>query len=143
MRARIVIAASIAGFLAGAAPAWAADLPLAPGGYGSCCYGGYGPEAAVVIYDDQPGVTMRRWWLPPWRNRHYYPHGRERLRTGDSRPRAGTARPRPARSFARHWTNPADRRPTPATLLSRDGDPSPPANPYSYAPPVVVVPTVR
>lgn len=105
MRASVVIAASIAGFVAGAVPACAADLPLESPGYGSCCTIGYGVAAPVVIYDNQPGVAVRAWWLPPWRNRHYYPHGREKLRSSH-RQQTKYVQPRRAPSYARYWTNP-------------------------------------
>ncbi len=94
MRAPLVIAASVAGLVAGAAAARAADLPVESSGYGGCCYVEYGP-APLVILDDEPGVVIRRWWLPPWRNRHYYPHGDVALKKTGKRHHAVWRRPRP------------------------------------------------
>ncbi len=105
MRAPIVIAASVAGLLAGAANAWAADLPVELSAYRGCCDAGYGWAVPIVIYDDEPGVVTRSWWLPPWRNRHYFPHGAQRLKTS-ARLRADRRRPHPGRSYTRYWTNP-------------------------------------
>ena len=106
MRAPIVIAASLAGLVAGVASARAADLELRSSGDGGCCYVGYGGVAPVVIIDDQPGVVTRAWWLPPWRNRHYYPRGGAKLKTGRRHHAERSVRPRPAQSYARYWTNP-------------------------------------
>ncbi len=106
MRAPIVIAASLAGLVAGVASARAADLSLRSSGDVGCCYIGYGGVAPVVIIDDQPGVVTRAWWLPPWRNRHYYPRGDAKLKTGSGNHAERYVRPRPAKSFARYWTNP-------------------------------------
>ena len=121
MRAPVVIAASLAIILAGTATAWAADLPLKSSGNGICCYVGYGPVAPVVIYDDQPGVVMRAWWLPPWRNRHYFPHGGRKLKTSD-RHHVERSRPRPARTYTRYWTNPPVYVLDLSPLLTRDVD---------------------
>ena len=27
----------------------------------------------VIVFDYEPGVMVRTYWLPPWRNRHYFP----------------------------------------------------------------------
>ena len=39
----------------------------------------YGPigqiAGQVIIYDFEPGVVVRAYWLPPWRNQHYFPFG--------------------------------------------------------------------
>ncbi len=114
MRVSIVIAASLAGLIAGAACVRAADLPVAPYGeggyfgYGVCC-AFYQPVPQVAIYDDEPGVVVRRWWLPPWRNRHYYPHGRASVRRGSAhaqrRHRASRAAPRRVPHHRHYWTN--------------------------------------
>jgi len=107
MRASIVIAASLAGLVAGAVPARAADLAVEPdgAGYGVCC-AVYQTVPQVVIYDDEPGVVIRRWWLPPWRDRHYYPHGRASLKSRISDPkRRSRAAPRSGPRYVRYWTN--------------------------------------
>jgi hypothetical protein len=68
MRAAFVIAVSIAGLFA--VPARAADLPAVY--WGDAPSYGY-PAAPVVIYDDNPGVTMRAYWEAPWAGRRYFP----------------------------------------------------------------------
>jgi hypothetical protein len=134
MRASIVIAASLIGLVAGAACARAADLAVEPddGGYDVCCGVAYDPVPQVVIYDDDPGVVVRRWWLPPWRNRHYYPHGRVSLKSRISHPgRRSRAAPRSGPRYVRYWTNPqADVTP----LIDPEYVPLPPRR-YPYRPP--------
>ena len=130
MRAPILIAASIAGLAAGAAAARAADLSLESSGYG-CCYVEYGVPPLVVL-DDEPGVVIRRWWLPPWRNRHFYPSGntaRTKVVTGKH-----VARRQPPRvpSYARYWTNPPVYLLDSPPLITRD-EPLP--LPRRYPPP--------
>jgi hypothetical protein len=137
VRATIVIVASIAGLVAGAATVRAADLPLESSGYGGCCY--VGPVAPLVILDTEPGVVVRRWWLPPWRDRHYYPHGIVKLKTA-GRHHADRSRPRRAPSYARYWTNPPVYLLDSAPLLKRDGDLLPRPRPSRYRPPAVVAP---
>ena len=60
----------------------------------------------LVIYDYEPGVTARAYWLAPWRNQHYFP------RTGKM-PKLGrvehlSARtssiPKPGKYFFRAWS---------------------------------------
>jgi hypothetical protein len=144
MRAPFVIAVSVAGLVAGAAAARAADLPIETSGYDGCCTVEYGPEALVIL-DNEPGVVIRRWWLPPWRNRHYYPHGRwakkkTESRKGAERKRVERRRSRSARSYARYWTNP---RPYPEDmvtnppLLMNNTYVLPRPRPYRYPPPDV------
>ena len=137
MRASVVIAVSLAGLIVGAACARAADLPVAPygeggyGGYGVCCRAAYQPVPQVVILDDEPGVVVRHWWLPPWRNRHYYPHGRLSLkRRSSDRQRHSRAEPQLARRYVRYWTNP-DAGP----LIGPDLAPLPRPRPYVYRQP--------
>ena len=148
MRASIVIAASLVGLIAGAACARAADLPVEPygdgyGGYGVCCRAVYQPIPQVVIYDDEPGVVVRRWWLPPWRNRHYYPHGRTSLKRRSSvsrkRHRAARAELRPAPHYMHYWTNPQAGA---APLIEPDVALLPRPRPYAYrqSPPPAAAP---
>lgn len=146
MRASIVIAASLAGLIAGAAAARAADLTVEPygdGGYGACCYTVYQPIPQVVILDDEPGVVVRRWWLPPWRNRHYYPHSRAFSKTHAARTHerrhAARARPRPAPRYVRYWTNPPAYGARPAPLIGPDINPPRP-RPRRYLPPPAAAP---
>jgi hypothetical protein len=94
--------------LAGMAGARAADLPLrpAPDYNGGLHYHPIGRHAApLVVWDYEPGIVVRAWWLPPWRHRHYYPATGERPRIGrrESWRLRGEA-PEPAESFYRTWT---------------------------------------
>jgi hypothetical protein len=62
--------------------------------------------APLVIYDYQPGVVVRAYWLAPWRQRHYYPKTGEKPEIGreeDLSTGAGSA-PEPAESFQRSWS---------------------------------------
>lgn len=125
MRAPVLIAASLAGLIVGAAAARAADLAVEPvgyGGYGACCRVPYGAIAPVVILDDEPGVIVRCWWLPPWRNRHYYPHGRAALNK-DGRHKAARRPPRGGPRYSRYWTNPPVYVLDATPLIGRDVDP--------------------
>lgn len=59
--------AIVAAICAVAAPATAAD-------FGADGYAMFGQRAGqIVIYDYEPGVVVRAYWAPPWRNRHYFP----------------------------------------------------------------------
>jgi len=104
MRAPLIMALSVVGIVAGTVAAAAADLQLSPG------YMGLGePAAPVVIYSYEPGVTMRAYWLPPWRNRHYFPHSNDRPRLGRRENLSAPRRfVRPAATFMRSWSNAAD-----------------------------------
>ena len=137
MRAPIVIAASVAGLVAGAAVARAADLPVESAGHG-CCYVEYG-TAPLVILDDEPGVVIRRWWLPPWRDRHFYPFGNTALTKAVPGKRVVRRRqPRRVPSYARYWTNPPVYVLDSAPLITRDVEPLP--RPRRYPPPAAVGP---
>jgi len=91
--------------------------------------------APLVIYDYQPGVVVRAYWLAPWRQRHYYPTTGERPDVGreeDLTNGAGSP-PEPAESFQRSWSTSSAflpeqvrRRPAP--------DDAPPAEPKFPAP---------
>jgi hypothetical protein len=65
-------------------PADAADLSA--GGDVTGGYSGYSPFEAriepVIVYDFEPGVIVRSYWYPPWRNRHYFPRTGKRPRIG-------------------------------------------------------------
>ena len=86
-------------------PALAADL--SSGGNVTGGYSVYSPIVAriepVIVYDFEPGVIVRSYWYPPWRNRHYFP------RTG-KRPRVGRLKILPKRrvskpeEFIRFWS---------------------------------------
>jgi len=91
MRARALAAAVAAAFALGlgAAPAGAADLPLAPRGY----------------VRSHHFVPMRAYWREHGRYRHYYPAtGRKPAVGRDENPAAGGRPPRMAENFARSWS---------------------------------------
>lgn len=98
MRVPIAIAVSAAGLVAGIVAAAAADLP--PGYFAIG-----GPAPPLVIYDYEPGVVVRAYWLPPWDDRHYFPATGRRPRIGRAE-NFHTARPqpKPAHSFERYWS---------------------------------------
>ena len=51
----------------------AADVSSDPGvgGYGTSSVYGFRIEP-VIVYDYEPGVIVRSYWEPPWRNHHYF-----------------------------------------------------------------------
>jgi hypothetical protein len=63
-------------------------------------------SAPLVIYDDQPGVLVRAYWLEPWGHRHYFPVTRKRPRIGRHENLFAPSRPsKPAQTFRRAWSN--------------------------------------
>jgi hypothetical protein len=100
---RVLVA--IAFLVLGAAAASAADAGAVRAGHGHFVahYDPVGrPAGQVFIYDWEPGVVVRAYWLAPWRDRHYFPFGRDRFDL--HRVRAHWVRPRPAKSFRRYWS---------------------------------------
>jgi hypothetical protein len=71
--------------------------------------------------------VVRAYWLPPWRNRHYFPFGRDRIA------RHAASRPTRARSYRRYWSND----------WAFTDDFSPPASPALYARDRVPLPLPR
>src|SRR3569833_166858 len=95
-----------AGF-AGFASACAADLPRAPAdGNVGLHYSAHGRRAGpIVIYDFQPGVVVRAYWIAPWRHRHYFPaSGEQPLAGRDEDLSARGEATEQAESFSRTWT---------------------------------------
>jgi hypothetical protein len=94
--------------LAGTVCARAADLPLrpAPDRNVGLHYQAIGRHIApLVIYDYEPGVIVRAWWLAPWRHRHYYPATGERPRVGRLENAHARREPvEPAETYYRTWT---------------------------------------
>lgn len=95
------------------------------------------PIEPVVIVDDNPGVTTRAYWLPPWANRHYFPATGVRPRLGR---REVLSLRRPvlprAESYYRSWSTssvltqempPLQAPLYPAEPLPQRGAPRPPA----------------
>jgi hypothetical protein len=62
--------------------------------------------APLIVTDYEPGVVVRAYWIPPWRNRHYFPTTGEPPVIGrdEDLSAAGTP-PEPAESYEREWTN--------------------------------------
>ena len=54
----------------------------------------------IVIYDFQPGVVVRAYWASPWRHRHYFPFGAEKIDVDMS----DGGSPQPAETFERSWS---------------------------------------
>jgi|SRR5665213_3453798 len=96
-----------------ATPARAADLVSSDGGYSEGVSYGGGPSggvrvAPVVLYDYEPGVTTRPYWLSPWRNRHYFPVTGQAPAVGRLEDLSATgAVPQPAETFFRSWSTTA------------------------------------
>ena len=72
---------TIIAFVASATVANAADVRTSPGGYVG--YSDYGLRTEpVIVYDYEPGVIVRTYWEPPWRNHHYFPSTGRRPKVG-------------------------------------------------------------
>jgi hypothetical protein len=96
---RVLLA--MAAIALGIAGASAADLGMERG-YSALGY----RSAPLVIYDNQPGVTMRAYWLEPWGHRHYFPATGKRPRIGRHENLLAPSRPsQPAQTFQRSWSN--------------------------------------
>lgn len=99
--------------LAAATPARAADLvepgPAGEIEAGQMHYAGGSFDGVrageVLIYDDQPGVIRRAWWLAPWRHRHYFPARGERPVLGRLEDLSARSEVHPAKTFYRSWSN--------------------------------------
>ena len=74
MRVLFAVALIVLG-IAGVTAASAADLSIdRSANYSSRSYAIGQRIAPLVVYDYQPGVLVRAYWLAPWRHRHYFPH---------------------------------------------------------------------
>ena len=108
MRVLIALAASAAAFVAvvaaGIAGAAAADLPLHPSGH----FVAIGqPALPLVIFQYEPGIVVRAYWLPPWDHRHYFPVTGKLPRIGRRENLSVIDPPEPAESFERTWSTSA------------------------------------
>ncbi|MDI3468103.1 MAG: hypothetical protein OJF62_000166 [Pseudolabrys sp.] len=59
--------------------------------------------APLVVFDFQPGITQREYWLTPWDGRHYFPSGGKLPVLG----RKEVLRPKPASTnldYHRSWS---------------------------------------
>jgi hypothetical protein len=100
---RVLVAIAI--MVLGATAASAADPGAVRGGHGHFIaqYDPIGRSAGqVLIYDWEPGVVVRAYWLRPWHDRHYFPYGHDRWDI--RRPTRHWTPPRPAPSFYRYWS---------------------------------------
>ena len=60
----------------------------------------------LVVYDFEPGVNVRPYWLSPWRHRHYYPYTGKKPRIGRVEDlSAPSYRHKAAETFRRSWSN--------------------------------------
>jgi hypothetical protein len=84
----------------------AADLPPEPSSAGGLYDSALGVRTGpIIIYDYRPGIVVRAYWLPPWRHRHYFPHGVREPRIGRLEDVSAVARPpEPAEGFYRSWS---------------------------------------
>lgn len=101
MRAVTLIAGLV---LAAGGAAQAADLP--PDAVG-VHYSAIGRRVApLVVYDYEPGIVVRAYWIPPWRHRHYFPtSGQAPIVGRDEDLAAGGPPPEPAETYFREWTS--------------------------------------
>jgi hypothetical protein len=96
---RVLLAVAVIAL--GIAGASAADLDMGRG-YSAIGY----RSAPLVIYDYQPGVVVRAYWLAPWRHHHYFPATGKRPRIGRYENLLAVSRPsKPAKTFRRSWSN--------------------------------------
>lgn len=100
---RIATISAITICLAAGSAATAADAPAGGPAAGNGVYVPYIARIEpVIVYDYEPGVIVRSYWLPPWQGRHYFP------RTG-KRPKVGRhehkmpARQSAAEDYFRSW----------------------------------------
>jgi hypothetical protein len=103
----LVAVALIALGIASVTAASAADLPSVRSDGYSTRASAFGHRASpLVVYDYQPGVIVRAYWLAPWRHRHYFPVTGVKPEIGrdeDLSANTGGA-PEPAETFQRYWS---------------------------------------
>ena len=89
--------------IAGIAAARAADLPDGHAPRNVFTHNvPFGHRAGpIIVYDFQPGVVVRAYWLPPWRHRHYFPFGNDKD-DANATPDSGSSEP--AETFERSWS---------------------------------------
>jgi len=105
MRACTAIAAFVFG-VAAASDAAAADMHVSNGGYAGFHEGG-ARAGQYVIFDVEPGVVVRPYWIAPWEGRRYFPRTGKKPRTGRRENLAARGHYKPAQSFHRYWSNAA------------------------------------
>ncbi len=59
----------------------------------------------IMVYDYEPGVGTRDYWLMPWRDHHYFPRTGKRPKIGRLERNSARQKVKPAMSFYREWSN--------------------------------------
>ena len=104
MRVLIAIVGLTVGIILAPDAARAADIPPPGSGHYPAihAYPPVGYRAVPdIVYDFEPGIAVRPYWLPPWAYRHYYPTNRGVRR---HRVRHVIRRQRRAERFERYWS---------------------------------------
>ena len=105
--ASLIVAASLM-----SAPSHAADLS---GGWGV----GHVHAGPFVVYDYDPGIVVRQYWLPPWVGRHYFPSGGKMPAVG-RREQIPSTPVSDKRNFRREWSSfPIDTIQQPPLILNQ------------------------
>ena len=116
--ASLMIAAALV-----AAPARAADL--------ATVWAGAVHAEPFVVYDYEPGIVVRTYWLRPWAGRHYFPSGGRKPVVG--RREELTPTPVSDRTYRRTWSSfPVDTIQQPPLILNQQqyfpsGETTPPS----------------
>ena len=104
--ASLIIAAALL-----TAPAHAADL--------ASVWAGAVHAEPFVVYDYEPGIVVRTYWLRPWAGRHYFPSGGKMPAVG----RREELTPTPVsgkRDYRRNWSSfPVDTIEQPPLILNQ------------------------
>lgn len=104
MRVLLALALLVFG-LAGATAVCAADVPTHRGYSGYSYFSAVGERAVPLwIYQYEPGVVTRAYWLAPWQGRHYYPATGRRPRSGRLEHLHARSVVKPAESYYRYWS---------------------------------------
>lgn len=96
MRVAFAVILAAAGLCCGS-PVQAADL-----GAG---FAGVAHAGAVAVYDFEPGVVMRAYWVAPWGGRHYFPAGGPMPALGRDEHLPANPVIVPAKSYHRKWSS--------------------------------------
>ena len=99
MRAFTAIAIVAFG-LAGSAGVQAADMRAAPNSF---AYDGVRADP-YLLFDVEPGIIVRPYWLPGWQGRTYFPATGIKPRVGRRENLAQRGRYVPAKSYRRSWS---------------------------------------
>ena len=138
----LVAAALIVIGLAGVTAAGAADFPVGRSdGYSTGSYGHGRHAGQLLVYDSEPGVAVRPYWLAPWRHRHYFPATGMRPKIGRKENLAARAvAPKPAKTFRRSWSTASAFLPEASLASAPPRDPEPTPRIEHFPPPKAVRP---